>query len=211
MALVLNKTSGGADDSLKSKGALSPTNSHGGWLESIVISVLIALATFHCTRDRDAYAQGPVLQVAKRDQRFLSLIVTRVIDGDTIQGRETWPKNSPEILTIRLLGVDTPETVKPHSPVERCGPESTLYTMSLLPPGSYVWVENDGDETTIDRYGRRVAYVWKGPMLVNAAIVSRGWSAAYLSYPFKKKPLFRKLEAEARAKGMGLWSKAECQ
>ncbi len=79
--------------------------------------------------------------------------VTEVVDGDTVV--VAFPGGRSE--TVRLLGVDTPETVDPDEPVECYGPEASAFTHARL-DGRQVRLEKDREER--DRYGRLLAYVY---------------------------------------------------
>jgi micrococcal nuclease len=126
-------------------------------------------------------------------------IVTRVVDGDTAHvryhGRD---------LTIRLIGVDTPETVAPGQPVECYGPEASAFTTKRL-SGTSVRLEFDVDR--IDPYGRTLAYIWVGGSLFNETLV-RGGYATVATYPPDTKYVDRFEAAQRRAKaaGRGLWA-----
>lgn len=125
-------------------------------------------------------------------------IIKRVVDGDTVvvvyQGREE---------KIRMIGVDTPETVDPRKPVEYFGREASAFTKKLLPPGIRVRLEFDWEKR--DKYGRMLAYVYKGGMFVNAEIIKQGYGHAYTRFPFRYLEDFRRYEREAREAGRGLW------
>lgn len=105
-------------------------------------------------------------------------IVKRVVDGDTIvvtyHGKEE---------KVRLIGVNTPETVDPRRPVEYFGKEASAFTKNLLPPGTRVRLEFDWEKR--DKYGRMLAYVYKGDTLINAEIIRQGSGHAYPRFPFK--------------------------
>ncbi len=123
-------------------------------------------------------------------------VVERVIDGDTIivvgVGR------------VRLIGVDTPETVDPRRPVEFFGREASAFTKRML-EGRTVRLEYDRERT--DRYGRTLAYIYlPDGTLANAEIVRRGYGHAYTRFPFKHLDRFRALEREARNAARGLWA-----
>lgn len=94
--------------------------------------------------------------------------VVRVVDGDTLVaalgGIDT---------TVRLLNVDTPETKDPNKAVECLGPEASEFLNKLLPVGTPVELEYDGDR--LDRYGRTLAGVWLGDALVNAEVARAGF------------------------------------
>jgi micrococcal nuclease len=104
--------------------------------------------------------------------------VLRVIDGDTlvlsIDGR---PVN------VRLIGVDTPETVHPSKPVERFGREATRFLKDLV-EGKSVRVEYEPGAARLDRYSRTLAYLYiePGGLFVNREIVARGYGHAYTAY-----------------------------
>ena len=123
-------------------------------------------------------------------------LVERVIDGDTVVVRG--------VGRVRLIGVDTPETVDPRRPVEFFGREASAFTKRLL-EGQQVRLEYDRERT--DRYGRTLAYVYlRDGTFANAEIVRRGYGHAYTRFPFRHLDRFRRLEREAREAGRGLWA-----
>jgi micrococcal nuclease len=142
--------------------------------------------------------------------------VTRVIDGDTIEVRLTARVDGPGAgdariggsYSVRLIGIDTPESVKPNSPVECFGRESSAAAKALL-EGSSVKLVKDVEET--DRYDRLLRYVYVGDELANARLVINGYAAAY-TYPpnVRHADLFVQLERGARESGRGLWSPETC-
>lgn len=100
-------------------------------------------------------------------------VVENITDRDTInvridQAGGPLPANATH--TIRLLQIDTPETVAPNQPVECGGPEATIFTSERLPVGSMVWLEADQEDT--DRFGRFLRYVYlsDGRMFNEAAL-----------------------------------------
>ena len=124
--------------------------------------------------------------------------VERVVDGDTIVVEG--------VGRVRLIGVDTPETVSPGRPVEFFGREASAFTKRLL-EGRRVRLEYDRDRT--DRYGRTLAYVHLADgTLANAEIIRQGYGHAYTRFPFRYLDRFRRLEREARSAGRGLWDPA---
>ena len=126
-------------------------------------------------------------------------LVERVVDGDTIivQG----------VGRVRLIGVDTPETVDPRRPVECFGKEASAFTKRLL-EGHRARLEYDRDRT--DRYGRTLAYVYlPNGTFANAEIVRQGYGHAYTRFPFRYLDEFRQYEREARQGERGLWG-AKC-
>lgn len=125
--------------------------------------------------------------------------VTRVIDGDTI---EIELKGATE--TVRLIGINTPETKHPFKDVEYFGKEATEYAKKHL-EGKEITLTYD--LTRRDRYGRLLAYVWTGKLLFNNMIIREGFSYAYLKYPFRDDfmKMFRDSQRYAVIKKLGLW------
>lgn len=126
-------------------------------------------------------------------------MVTRVIDGDTI---EIELKGITE--KVRLIGINTPETKHPFKKVEYFGKEATDYTKKHL-EGKQVTLTYD--LTRRDRYGRLLAYVWIGKLLYNNMIIRDGFSYAYMKYPFRDDfmKMFRDSQRYALIKKLGLW------
>ena len=103
----------------------------------------------------------------------LAATVVKVIDGDTIDLRF-----GDTIERVRLIGIDTPETVKPNTPVQCYGPEASAHTKSLLPKGTAVTVERDLEPR--DTYGRLLLYVHRAAdqLFVNLDLAQGGFARA---------------------------------
>jgi len=120
---------------------------------------------------------------------------TKVIDGDTIilDDQEK----------VRLMGVDTPETLHPIKPVQFFGKEAFVFTKRMV-EGKKVRLEYDWQR--IDKYGRTLAYVYlPDGTFLNAEIIKQGYGFAYTKFPFKFLEEFRQYEKEAREQKVGLW------
>ena len=128
--------------------------------------------------------------------------VERVVDGDTIVVDIDGHRE-----TVRLIGINTPETVKPNSPVECYGPEASKRTKELLPPGTPVRLERDIEAR--DVYGRLLAYVRRAAdgMFVNLELVEEG-DAVLLTFPPNTAHTDEFVNAASTAEraGLGLWS-----
>ena len=130
--------------------------------------------------------------------------VVRVVDGDTIKvsvdgGRER---------SVRLLGIDTPETHKPGTPIECGGPQASAHMEALAPPGTRVTLEPDPTQDRQDRYGRMLAYVrLPDGRLAEEAQLAAGWATVYVfaGRPVARDPAFRLAQAGARAARRGVW------
>lgn len=139
-------------------------------------------------------------------EAMLQAEVVGHVDGDTIKVR-IWgplPEGLNENETIRLIGVDTPETVHPSKPVEAFGKEASDYTREKL-FGKTVYLAFDWDLR--DRYGRLLAYIYTGHEAChNADLIEEGYAFAYTSYAFQFLDEFRELEKIARENKTGLWN-----
>ena len=128
--------------------------------------------------------------------------VKRAVDGDTLllEGHTY----------LRLLGVDTPETKRPDTPVEPFGPEAHEFTRRHV-EGRQVRLEFDKER--IDRYGRVLAYVYLDDWLLNEALLRAGLGRALLHYPYSSamKRRFRAAEQQARREHLGIWSLPQTQ
>lgn len=123
-----------------------------------------------------------------------------VYDGDTL------------LLTtgqrVRLIGVDTPETVKRDHPVEPFGPEATQFTRQFVSGGE---VRLEFDRERLDRYGRSLAYVWVGDRMLNEDLVRAGLARFEPQYHYSEtmKRRFRIAEEDAKSARRGIWSGGE--
>lgn len=125
------------------------------------------------------------------------VMVTRVIDGDTIIANNS--------LRIRYTGIDAPETKNPYRPVGYYGKEASSYNRDLV-LGKEVLLEYDVQK--FDKYGRALAYVYVDGIFVNAELVKNGYARAFTVPPnVKYSGLFASLQKEARKTRTGLWSK----
>ena len=126
--------------------------------------------------------------------------VVRVIDGDTIRVRFEGKSH-----TVRLMGVDTPETKHPTKAVQFFGREATAFTKAAL-EGKTVLLAKDRTGDTVDRYGRLLRYVLLDGDNFNARLIREGYAHAYRRFPFSKRTEFIQLEDQARRRGIGLWN-----
>lgn len=127
--------------------------------------------------------------------------VVEVSDGDTIiVSRDCEP------VTVRLIGVDTPETVDPRRAVQCFGPEASAYTKKRL-LGTKVSIETDPDEGEKDRYGRTLGYViLENGTNFNKELIEEGFGKEYTyDKKYKYQAEFREAEARAKENGRGLW------
>jgi micrococcal nuclease len=132
-------------------------------------------------------------------------IVLRVIDGDTIEARFVVDGRTTDE-TVRLIGIDTPETKKPDWPVECFGPEASARTTELLPPRTPVLIRRDQESR--DDYGRLLGYVFRveDGLFVNETLLTEGLATTLAIPPNDRlAPHFDTIEATARRSARGMW------
>jgi micrococcal nuclease len=123
--------------------------------------------------------------------------VDRVVDGDTV---------IVDRVRVRLIGIDAPESVKPDSPIECFGPESSAELHRLLPVGTRVRLEPDQEHA--DRYGRTLAYVWRlnPPLDVDVELARLGFARALTIPPnVAHRTEIASAVASAQRADLGLW------
>lgn len=129
-------------------------------------------------------------------------VVERIVDGDTLVA-----KVGKRSETVRLIGIDTPETMAPTRPVQCFGREASLYLEALLPAGTEITLVRDAEAR--DTYDRMLGYAVRSHdgLFVNLELVATG-HAAVLNYPPNDHyaEVFARVEAEAVTAGRGLWS-----
>ena len=130
-----------------------------------------------------------------RDSSASSAVVARVIDGDTIE-----LTNGER---VRLVQIDTPE-----KRTECYGEAASELTGRLLPPGTHVRIEQDPALDQVDRYRRKLAYVWKGKEDVNVTLVREGAAGVWFFGGREGRHASELLKAteEARDERKGLWA-----
>ena len=131
--------------------------------------------------------------------------VVSVVDGDTIKVRM-----SGRVESVRLIGIDAPETNAPGRPVQCFGPEATAKAKEVL-AGKAVRLEYDESQGRRDRFDRLLAYAWVDDVLYNEWVIRQGYAREFTySAPYRYQATFKAAEAEARAAGRGLWAAETC-
>ena len=131
-----------------------------------------------------------------------SATIDRVVDGDTIIVHVSGRRER-----VRLIGMDTPESVKPNTPVQCFAIAASDRTKALLPPGTPVRLVADAEER--DQYRRLLAYVYRARdnLFVNLSLVRDGYAVPYTFPPnVAHTSEFVAAAADARDSGRGLWS-----
>lgn len=164
-----------------------------GWIVLALSAAFLVIAPLTLTR-----IVGH--EKTRHDHGVGAFTVLKVIDGDTVvimmSGRS---------VKVRLIGVDTPETVHPSKPVERFGIEASRSLKKCL-TGKAVVIEHDRVGAKLDRYGRELLYLKLADGTdINREIIAKGFGFAYTRFPFSRMDDYRKAETDARRKRLGLW------
>ena len=134
--------------------------------------------------------------------------VVNVVDGDTLDIADSTGNK----YRVRLIGADTPEVVKPNTPVEPFGPEASDFTKRVIAMvNDRVRIAFDGDQ--VDKYGRNLAMVYLQlpdgrECWLNELLIREGLARAQTQYRFSKgaKVTFQQAEEEAKKNKRNLWS-----
>ncbi|MEI7742023.1 MAG: thermonuclease family protein [bacterium] len=132
--------------------------------------------------------------------------VLDVVDGDTIDVELNGAKQR-----LRLIGINTPETVDPRKPVECFGKEASKHAKELM-TGKAVRLEADPSQDETDKYGRLLRYVFlEDGTNYNLAAIRDGYAYEYTySRAYKYQKQFRAAQREAQSKESGLWAPGTC-
>jgi micrococcal nuclease len=165
-----------------------------GLVGSLLLLVLAALIVFS-DRGSDGGTAGRSSEPASRVVRAF---VSRVIDGDTIEVRIGGEEDE-----VRYIGIDTPETVKPGTPIQCFGPQASAVNHRLV-EGRRARLVFDRERR--DVYGRLLAYVYVDGRFVNAYLVRRGYARTLTIPPnVAHAALLHRLAGNAGREGRGLW------
>ena len=152
-------------------------------------------------------ASDDIKSVAIKSNKEEYYLVTKVIDGDTID-----VNIEGTIETLRLIGINTPETVDPRKPVEWFGIEASNKAKELLSEEK-VRIEKDPSQGDRDKYSRLLVYVYLDTgLFFNKYMVERGYAYEYTyDTPYKYQAEFRQAEQEAKSQERGLWAPGACE
>jgi micrococcal nuclease len=141
-----------------------------------------------------------------RAQTPVAATVSRVIDGDTLVAR----LGDGRELTVRLIGIDTPETVRPGTPVE-CGGEQASDAMRRLAEGQQVNLVSDPSQEAVDRFGRSLFYVDRSDGVdVSEEMIRAGWADVFVfDQDFQRLSRYRAARSEARDSEAGVWGRCD--
>jgi len=124
--------------------------------------------------------------------------VTNVVDGDTFK-----IEINGTVETVRIIGIDTPETVHPSKPVQCFGKEASNALKEVLDGEDITLEKNPAEER--DKYGRLLRYVEIDGVDIGASMIEEGFAYSYKQYPHPRLEEYNELEKEAREENRGLW------
>jgi micrococcal nuclease len=172
----------------------------GGARSAAVGAALVLLLGATCAPVAEAAATAP------KGPTESGYVVSRVVDGDTVH-----VERDGVDLTVRLVGVNAPESVKPNAPVECFGPQASDFAKAQL-TGRAVRLEFDPSQGRTDQYGRTLAYLWverpgTTPTLFNRTAVRQGYAfeRQYGPTPPAWKAELRAAQKAAQKHRAGLW------
>ena len=164
------------------------------YLNQIILSVLVSLNTLAA----DVLPSTSINLVQNGT-------VVRVVDGDTIEVYQ-----DGKIEKIRLIGVNTPETVDPRKDVQCYGLEASVFLKKEL-LGQQVLLESDNSQQMKDTYGRLLRYAYLKGKNINQKIIEEGYGFEYTyKTPYKFQKEFKESEEKAKKEEKGLWNKSNC-
>lgn len=171
-----------------------------GWIGVIAFVLIVVAVPFILKADpgdESARNGGSSPHVAAAGP--VTVEVDRVVDGDTAK-----VFYGGESEYVRYIGIDTPESVDPDSPVECYGEEARRFNADLLKAGE-VRLRFGPEER--DRFGRLLAYVYVRDVMLNAELLRKGYAETLTIPPNDgESARFERIERQARDAGRGLWS-----
>ncbi len=181
-----------------------------GW--SLITATLFTLLVTFLTADvKPSFFDSGIVALTPTGAELLAaqetlFHVIRVVDGDTIRVEQ----NGQEY-TVRLLGIDTPESVDPRKTVQCFAHEATAQLQSLI-DDSYVRLDGDSSQMDIDRYGRLLRYVYSADgVLINKLMIEDGYAFEYTyDKPYMMQKMFMLAQEEAQQSKRGLWAESTC-
>ena len=151
--------------------------------------------------------QAEETQREQKSELDIYYSVVKVVDGDTLSIDIDGQKQ-----TLRLIGIDTPETVHPSKPVECFGREASAKAKEIL-AGQSIRIEKDTTQGDLDKYGRLLVYVFlKDGTNFNMMMIKQGFAYEYTyNLPYKYQQEFKLAEQTAREQKIGLWADNVCE
>lgn len=167
-------------------------------IKEIIIGILVAIAATITSINSDTVSNEN-LDLIQNNQ------VTKVIDGDTFE-----VYIDGKIEKVRMIGINTPETVDPRRPVQCFGKEASNKLKELI-EGKIIKLDPDQTQDNYDRYNRALRYVYLDDININQKMIQEGYAFEYTyKKPYKFQTEFKQSEKEAQDKDLGLWNNEVC-
>ena len=169
-------------------------------MRPLSIAIVAALASLALVACGSTTSADPAATATAATQKAT---IAYVVDGDTLRVRQP----TGTLAYVRLIGIDTPEDVRPHTPTE-CGALDAAASMRLLAPeGAGVVLRGDSVADATDRYGRILAHAFIGGRQLELAQLRRGWAYLYRfeGQRFDGLSAFKAAQRSARRAGRGVW------
>ncbi len=170
-------------------------------IRSAALGLLLLLAATACGGDDSAAAPSVPAPTASPAGLISNATIHKVVDGDTVIADVSGSAEN-----VRLIGIDTPESVARNRPNQCFGAEASAYLKSLLPEGTAVTLILDQEPR--DQYDRLLAYVIRNhdDLFINLDLVAQGY-AGTLSYPPNThyEELLDAAAGRAMLANLGLW------
>lgn len=178
----------------------------------LVVSLIVALAVGAQSQNNGTVSESEAASISTNsieDEQIEEVEyyqVAKVIDGDTVD-----VKIGGKTERIRIIGLDTPETVDPRKTVECFGQEASQKAKSIL-EGASVRLEPDSTQDDRDKYGRLLRYIFlEDGTNFSKLMIAEGYGHEYTyNIPYKYQSEFKAAEKEARDNSRGLWSENAC-
>lgn len=167
-------------------------------LKIILIILIITISTIGAYfSDKSSHNKKKIPKIDSQ----VKYLVTKILDGDTFQ-----IKVKNQTVTVRMIGIDTPETVDPRKVVQCFGKEASDKTKELLLKHT-VRLETDKTQSFTDKFGRFLAYIYRDDELfINKYLIEKGYAHEYTyDIPYEKQNEFKEAEKKARERKTGLW------
>lgn len=163
----------------------------------------VLLTVFGCSQFESEIKEimpEEVKEISKTEKEDVE--IERVIDGDTVEVK----LSNGDIETIRLLLIDTPESVHPEKKEQPYGKESSNFAKKTLKEGKKAQLEKGSPER--DKYGRLLGYIWIDNINFNQLMIEKGYARIAYVYEPNTKYLneFEKVEKQAKDNKVNIWS-----
>lgn len=146
-----------------------------------------------------------VIKDANEEQKKVEVTLHATVDGDTAKFNQ-----NGEVITVRFLAIDTPETKHPDKGVEPYGVEASDFTKEKLTNGKKIVLEYDNHSTKTDKYNRHLAWVWVDGELLQQMLVEKGLAKVeYIYGDYKYLEQLQETEKIAKEQKVGIWQNEE--